>query len=40
MNANPDQDLNFYVAADPDPDRHKNNTDPHADPTKFDTYWI
>jgi hypothetical protein len=27
-----DLDPNFHVDADPDPDWHQNNADPHADP--------
>ncbi len=32
FDADPDLDPNFHVEADPDPDWHQNEADPHADP--------
>jgi hypothetical protein len=29
----PDPDPNFHVDADPNPDWHQNDADPHANPT-------
>jgi hypothetical protein len=32
-------DTDLQVDADPDPDGHQNDADPHADPSKFYTSW-